>query len=133
VASLKGLEGEVAALKLLLCGVKHASSPSYATHGASLVTTQPWVGRPPHDPLASTNVSDDEDDEPLPRSVLTAPIETLNRLAEREATGHADPASLHPRKRARHAYETTIPPVPELDIIQKGVVSEEDARELYST
>ncbi|SCZ91836.1 BZ3500_MvSof-1268-A1-R1_Chr5-3g08168 [Microbotryum saponariae] len=100
--------------------------------------------RPADDPVASTNVSDDEgdrddgeDEDHLPRSVFVAPVETLNRLAEEQAQAQrraADGSWIKPpnRKKPRRAYEPATPPDRIPDIIDKGVLDEIMARDLHA-
>ncbi|KDE05834.1 hypothetical protein MVLG_03778 [Microbotryum lychnidis-dioicae p1A1 Lamole] len=99
---------------------------------------------PADDPVASTNVSDDEgdrddgeDEDHLPRSVFVAPVETLNRLAEEQAQAQrraADGSWIKPpnRKKPRRAYEPATPPDRIPDIIDKGVLDEIMARDLHA-
>lgn len=74
--------------------------------------------------------SDDESEETLPRASLNAPIEALQGLANAAAEAAAAPSASPPRVKKRPRVE----PIPQNafpHVIEKGLVSENEARELY--
>ncbi|KAG9050769.1 hypothetical protein FS837_002713 [Tulasnella sp. UAMH 9824] len=73
--------------------------------------------------------SDDESEETLPRSSLNAPIEALQGLANAAAEAAAAPLSSQRKKRKR------VEPTPRNafpNVLDKGLVAESEARELYT-
>ncbi|KAG9103474.1 hypothetical protein FRC06_010582 [Ceratobasidium sp. 370] len=79
--------------------------------------------------------SDDESEDTLPRSALNAPIEALQGLANAAVEAAAGP-SLSPRRDAynRVKKRKRVEPTPRNafpNVLDKGLVREEEARELY--
>ncbi|KIY69570.1 hypothetical protein CYLTODRAFT_478725 [Cylindrobasidium torrendii FP15055 ss-10] len=70
--------------------------------------------------------SDDEYEDTLPRSTLNAPIEALQGLANAAAEAAAAP-SVKKRKRAEPIPRNAFP-----HVVDKGLVSDSEARELYN-
>ncbi|PAV18592.1 hypothetical protein PNOK_0543400 [Pyrrhoderma noxium] len=74
--------------------------------------------------------SDDESEDTLPRSSLNAPIEALQDLANAAAEAAAVPSTSPPivkkRKRAEPTPRNAFP-----HVVEKGLVSDAEARELY--
>ena len=80
--------------------------------------------------------SDDESEDALPRSALNAPIEALQGLANAAVEAAAGP-SLSPRRDAysRVKKRKRVEPTPRNafpNVLEKGLVREEEARELYN-
>ncbi|KAG5715925.1 Protein priB [Termitomyces sp. T112] len=75
--------------------------------------------------------SDDESEDTLPRSTLNAPIEALqglaNAAAELAAAPSAEPPRVKKRKRAEPIPRNAFP-----HVVEKGLVSDAEARELYN-
>ncbi|KAG6874459.1 hypothetical protein C0995_010367 [Termitomyces sp. Mi166 len=75
--------------------------------------------------------SDDESEDTLPRSTLNAPIEALqglaNAAAELAAVPSAEPPRVKKRKRAEPIPRNAFP-----HVVEKGLVSDAEARELYN-
>jgi len=75
--------------------------------------------------------SDDESEETLPRATLNAPIEALqglaNAAAEAAAAPSAEPPRVKKRKRAEPIPRNAFP-----HVVEKGLVSDAEARELYN-
>ncbi|TFK44692.1 hypothetical protein BDQ12DRAFT_30687 [Crucibulum laeve] len=75
--------------------------------------------------------SDDESEDTLPRSTLNAPIEALqglaNAAAEAAAAPSAEPPRVKKRKRAEPIPRNAFP-----HVVEKGLVSDSEARELYN-
>ncbi|KAI0032227.1 hypothetical protein K488DRAFT_78587 [Vararia minispora EC-137] len=74
--------------------------------------------------------SDDESEDTLPRSTLNAPIEALqglaNAAAEAAAAPSFSPSRVKKRKRAEPIPRNAFP-----HVVEKGLVSDEEARELF--
>ncbi|KAL0955830.1 hypothetical protein HGRIS_002032 [Hohenbuehelia grisea] len=74
--------------------------------------------------------SDDESEDTLPRATLNAPIEALqglaNAAAEAAAVPSASPPMVKKRKRAEPIPRNAFP-----HVVEKGLVSDAEARELY--
>ncbi|KAG1890163.1 hypothetical protein F4604DRAFT_1709031 [Suillus subluteus] len=79
---------------------------------------------------STTPSSDDESEETLPRASLNAPIEALQGLANAAAEAAAAPSASPPRVKKRPRVEP-IPRNAFPHVIEKGLVSENEARELY--
>ncbi|OAX36573.1 hypothetical protein K503DRAFT_867495 [Rhizopogon vinicolor AM-OR11-026] len=79
---------------------------------------------------SATPSSDDESEETLPRASLNAPIEALQGLANAAAEAAAAPSSSSTRAKKRPRVEP-IPRNAFPHVIEKGLVSENEARELY--
>ncbi|KAF8070153.1 hypothetical protein FPV67DRAFT_1414137 [Lyophyllum atratum] len=75
--------------------------------------------------------SDDESEDTLPRATLNAPIEALqglaNAAAELAAVPSAEPPRVKKRKRAEPIPHNAFP-----HVVEKGLVSDSEARELYN-
>ncbi|RDB16943.1 Transcriptional activator of proteases prtT [Hypsizygus marmoreus] len=75
--------------------------------------------------------SDDESEDTLPRATLNAPIEALqglaNAAAELAAVPSAEPPRVKKRKRAEPIPRNAFP-----HVVEKGLVSDAEARELYN-
>ncbi|EJF65243.1 hypothetical protein DICSQDRAFT_132801 [Dichomitus squalens LYAD-421 SS1] len=74
--------------------------------------------------------SDDESEDTLPRSSLNAPIEALQGLANAAAEAAAAPSASPPRMKKRKRAEPT-PRNAFPHVVEKGLVSDTEARELY--
>lgn len=74
--------------------------------------------------------SDDESEDTLPRAGLNAPIEALQGLANAAAEAAAAPATSSPRVKKRKRAEP-IPRNAFPHVVEKGLVSDAEARELY--
>ncbi|KAI0341976.1 hypothetical protein BDW22DRAFT_1358086 [Trametopsis cervina] len=74
--------------------------------------------------------SDDESEDTLPRSTLNAPIEALQGLANAAAEAAAAPSASPPRVKKRKKAEPT-PRNAFPHVVEKGLVSDAEARELY--
>ncbi|TFK91597.1 hypothetical protein K466DRAFT_482404 [Polyporus arcularius HHB13444] len=74
--------------------------------------------------------SDDESEDTLPRSTLNAPIEALQGLANAAAEAAAAPSTSPPRQVKRKRAEPT-PRNAFPHVVEKGLVSDTEARELY--
>ncbi|PSS37802.1 hypothetical protein PHLCEN_2v270 [Hermanssonia centrifuga] len=74
--------------------------------------------------------SDDESEDTLPRSTMNAPIEALQGLANAAAEAAAAPSSSAPRVKKRKKAEPT-PRNAFPHVVEKGLVSDTEARELY--
>lgn len=74
--------------------------------------------------------SDDESEDTLPRSTLNAPIEALQGLANAAAEAAAAP-SVSPRVKKRKRAEP-IPRNAFPHVVEKGLVTDSEARELYN-
>ncbi|GBE81182.1 hypothetical protein SCP_0309090 [Sparassis crispa] len=74
--------------------------------------------------------SDDESEDTLPRSTLNAPIEALQGLANAAAEAAAAPSTSPPRVKKRKRAEPT-PRNAFPHVVEKGLVSDTEARELY--
>lgn len=96
----------------------------------------PGFAPPPHKYatygiIASTAPSsDDESEDTLPRSTLNAPIEALQGLANAAAEAAAAPSNSSSRVKKRKRAEP-IPRNAFPHVVQKGLVAESEARELY--
>ncbi|CCM05451.1 uncharacterized protein FIBRA_07670 [Fibroporia radiculosa] len=75
--------------------------------------------------------SDDESEDTLPRSALNAPIEALQGLANAAAEAAAVPSASPPRVKKRKKAEPT-PRNAFPHVVEKGLVSDAEARELYT-
>jgi len=75
--------------------------------------------------------SDDESEDTLPRSTLNAPIEALQGLANAAAEAAAAPSASPPRVKKRKKAEPT-PRNAFPHVVEKGLVSDAEARELYT-
>ncbi|KAG8749492.1 hypothetical protein FRC14_001314, partial [Serendipita sp. 396] len=96
--------------------------------------------RPPPHPFARYGIvpstapsSDDESEDTLPRATLNAPIEALQDLANAAAEAAAAPmdAPPPPRRKKRIRVEP-IPPNPFPHVVEKGLVTDTEARSLYN-
>ncbi|KAI8972188.1 hypothetical protein BD414DRAFT_469566 [Trametes punicea] len=74
--------------------------------------------------------SEDESEDTLPRSTLNAPIEALQGLANAAAEAAAAPSASPPRVKKRKRAEPT-PRNAFPHVVEKGLVSDAEARELY--
>ncbi|KZT29220.1 hypothetical protein NEOLEDRAFT_1057246 [Neolentinus lepideus HHB14362 ss-1] len=74
--------------------------------------------------------SDDESEDTLPRASLNAPIEALQGLANAAAEAAAAPSSTSSRVKKRKRVEPT-PRNAFPHVVEKGLVSDAEARELY--
>lgn len=121
------------------------SSGRYSGH---METSSPGAERPRFPPLpgfaapphkygtygivASTAPSsEDESEDTLPRSALNAPIEALQGLANAAAEAAAVPSASPPRVRKRKKAEP-IPRNAFPHVVEKGLVSDAEARELFN-
>ncbi|KAJ7680323.1 hypothetical protein DFH06DRAFT_1162653 [Mycena polygramma] len=75
--------------------------------------------------------SDDESEDTLPRSTLNAPIEALQGLANAAAEAAAVPSTSAPRVKKRKRAEP-IPRNAFPHVVEKGLVADSEARELYN-
>ncbi|KAJ7287530.1 hypothetical protein C8J57DRAFT_1495956 [Mycena rebaudengoi] len=75
--------------------------------------------------------SDDESEDTLPRSTLNAPIEALQGLANAAAEAAAVPSASTPRVKKRKRAEP-IPRNAFPHVVEKGLVTDSEARELYN-
>ncbi|KAJ7170553.1 hypothetical protein C8R43DRAFT_979860 [Mycena crocata] len=75
--------------------------------------------------------SDDESEDTLPRSTLNAPIEALQGLANAAAEAAAVPSASTPRVKKRKRAEP-IPRNAFPHVVEKGLVADSEARELYN-
>ncbi|KAF7376147.1 Transcriptional activator of proteases prtT [Mycena sanguinolenta] len=75
--------------------------------------------------------SDDESEDTLPRSTLNAPIEALQGLANAAAEAAAVPSASAPRVKKRKRAEP-IPRNAFPHVVEKGLVADSEARELYN-
>ncbi|CAL1707147.1 unnamed protein product [Somion occarium] len=75
--------------------------------------------------------SDDESEDTLPRSTLNAPIEALQGLANAAAEAAAAPSATTPRVKKRKKAEP-IPRNAFPHVVEKGLVSDQEARELFT-
>ncbi|KAK7472549.1 hypothetical protein VKT23_000664 [Stygiomarasmius scandens] len=75
--------------------------------------------------------SDDESEDTLPRATLNAPIEALQGLANAAAEAAAAPSASPPRVKKRKRVEP-IPRNAFPHVVEKGLVSDSEARELYN-
>ncbi|KAJ7346618.1 hypothetical protein DFH08DRAFT_868806 [Mycena albidolilacea] len=75
--------------------------------------------------------SDDESEDTLPRSTLNAPIEALQGLANAAAEAAAVPSTSTPRVKKRKRAEP-IPRNAFPHVVEKGLVADSEARELYN-
>ncbi|KIM29878.1 hypothetical protein M408DRAFT_328654 [Serendipita vermifera MAFF 305830] len=120
-------------------GVASNSNP---TNSKRQFPPLPGFAPPPHKYatygiIASTAPSsDDESEDTLPRATLNAPIEALQGLANAAAEAAASaaapvnsPPSTRPRKRKR---VEPIPPNSFPHVVEKGLVSDTEARSLYN-
>ncbi|KAG7098513.1 hypothetical protein E1B28_000457 [Marasmius oreades] len=75
--------------------------------------------------------SDDESEDTLPRATLNAPIEALQGLANAAAEAAAAPSTAPPRVKKRKRAEP-IPRNAFPHVVEKGLVADSEARELYN-
>ncbi|KAJ4483425.1 hypothetical protein J3R30DRAFT_3835018 [Lentinula aciculospora] len=75
--------------------------------------------------------SEDESEDTLPRATLNAPIEALQGLANAAAEAAAVPSSSAPRVKKRKRAEP-IPRNAFPHVVEKGLVADSEARELYN-
>ncbi|KAL0072356.1 hypothetical protein AAF712_000119 [Marasmius tenuissimus] len=75
--------------------------------------------------------SDDESEDTLPRATLNAPIEALQGLANAAAEAAAVPSASPPRVKKRKRAEP-IPRNAFPHVVEKGLVADSEARELYN-
>ncbi|KAI6046136.1 hypothetical protein EDC04DRAFT_2632148 [Pisolithus marmoratus] len=75
--------------------------------------------------------SDDESEDTLPRTTIDAPIEALQGLANAAAEAAAAPCTSSPIAKKRPRPEP-IPRSPFPHVIEKGLVSEDEARQLFN-
>ncbi|KAK0476634.1 hypothetical protein IW261DRAFT_1339248 [Armillaria novae-zelandiae] len=75
--------------------------------------------------------SEDESEDTLPRSTLNAPIEALQGLANAAAEAAAAPSASPPRVKKRKRAEP-IPRNAFPHVVEKGLVADSEARELYN-
>ncbi|TFY57123.1 hypothetical protein EVG20_g8667 [Dentipellis fragilis] len=107
-------------------------------NGASQRTFPPLPGfaPPPHKYAnygimpTSASSSDDESEDALPRSTLNAPIEALQGLANAAAEAAAAPSFSPPKVKKRKKAEP-IPHNAFPHVVEKGLVSDSEARELF--
>ncbi|KAJ7647334.1 hypothetical protein FB45DRAFT_1100449 [Roridomyces roridus] len=76
--------------------------------------------------------SDDESEDTLPRSTLNAPIEALQGLANAAAEAAAVPSTSTPRVKKRKRAAEPIPRNAFPHVVEKGLVSDSEARELFN-
>ncbi|KAJ3923360.1 hypothetical protein F5877DRAFT_31636 [Lentinula edodes] len=97
----------------------------------------PGFAPPPHKYatygiIPSTAVSsEDESEDTLPRATLNAPIEALQGLANAAAEAAAVPSTSAPRVKKRKRAEP-IPRNAFPHVVEKGLVADSEARELYN-
>ncbi|KAH7916535.1 hypothetical protein BJ138DRAFT_1074936 [Hygrophoropsis aurantiaca] len=112
--------------------IEHLTQISYSTRSFPPL---PGFAPPPHKYAtygivpSTAPSSDDESEDTLPRATLNAPIEALQGLANAAAEAAAAPSSsprVKKRKRAEPIPRNAFP-----HVIEKGLVSENEARELY--
>ncbi|KAI0779555.1 hypothetical protein C8Q74DRAFT_1316121 [Fomes fomentarius] len=114
------------------------NSPPGQGEGPSRRTFPPLPGfAPPPHKYATYGIvpstapsSDDESEDTLPRSTLNAPIEALQGLANAAAEAAAAPSASPPRVKKRKRAEPT-PRNAFPHVVEKGLVSDSEARELY--
>ncbi|KII92405.1 hypothetical protein PLICRDRAFT_37183 [Plicaturopsis crispa FD-325 SS-3] len=105
-------------------------------HRSSRFPPLPGFAPPPHKYAtygivpSTAPSSDDESEETLPRATLNAPIEALQGLANAAAEAAAVPSSSAPRVKKRKRAEP-IPRNAFPHVVEKGLVSDVEARELY--
>ncbi|KIP11627.1 hypothetical protein PHLGIDRAFT_99458 [Phlebiopsis gigantea 11061_1 CR5-6] len=105
-------------------------------HGSKVFPPLPGFAPPPHKYAtygivpSTAPSSDDEDEDTLPRSTLNAPIEALQGLANAAAEAAAVPSTSPPRVKKRKKVEPT-PRNAFPHVVEKGLVSDAEARELY--
>ncbi|KAH7888855.1 hypothetical protein F5I97DRAFT_1802840 [Phlebopus sp. FC_14] len=110
----------------------------YGAHGLLLCSFPPLPGfpAPPHKYAtygivpSTAPSSEDESEDTLPRAALNAPIEALQGLANAAAEAAAAPSTVPPRVKKRPRAEP-IPHNAFPHVIEKGLVSEAEARELF--
>ncbi|EMD32147.1 hypothetical protein CERSUDRAFT_119121 [Gelatoporia subvermispora B] len=120
-------------------GVDMYSSPGPSegsSRGGRAFPPLPGFAPPPHKYAtygivpSTAPSSDDESEDTLPRSTLNAPIEALqglaNAAAEAAAVPSASPTRVKKRKRAEPTPRNAFP-----HVVEKGLVSDNEARELY--
>ncbi|KAG9221145.1 hypothetical protein CCMSSC00406_0005416 [Pleurotus cornucopiae] len=113
-----------------------APSNSSDQHRARAFPPLPGFAPPPHKYAtygivpSTAPSSDDESEDTLPRASLNAPIEALqglaNAAAEAAAVTSASPPRVKKRKRAEPIPRNAFP-----HVVEKGLVSDAEARELY--
>ncbi|KIJ67756.1 hypothetical protein HYDPIDRAFT_37363 [Hydnomerulius pinastri MD-312] len=110
------------------------SGPSYPPR--SRFPPLPGFAPPPHKYAtygivpSTAPSSEDESEDTLPRATLNAPIEALQGLANAAAEAAAAPSASSPRVKKRQRAEP-IPRNAFPHVIEKGLVLESEARELY--
>jgi len=96
------------------------SSPNFAHQGAKYG---------PYAVVPSTTASSDDEAEETSRAPINAPIEALQDLANAAAEAAAVPSASSPRPRKRRRAEIPRNAFPH--VVEKGLVSEAEARELH--
>ncbi|KAF8893354.1 hypothetical protein BD779DRAFT_1505746 [Infundibulicybe gibba] len=76
--------------------------------------------------------SEDESEDTLPRATLNAPIEALQGLANAAAEAAAVPSASNPRVKKRKRAAEPIPRNAFPHVVEKGLVADSEARELYN-
>ncbi|EJD34230.1 hypothetical protein AURDEDRAFT_131278 [Auricularia subglabra TFB-10046 SS5] len=112
--------------------------PSPSNGGKRPFPPLPGFAPPPHKYAtygivpSTAPSSDDESEDTLPRSTINAPIEALQGLANAavEAASTSGASSSAPRVKRRKRVEP-IPPNAYPHVVEKGLVSDAEARELY--
>jgi len=114
----------------------HTTGPSTSS-GRRQFPALPGFAPPPHKYAtygivpSTAPSSDDESEDTLPRSTINAPIEALQGLANAAVEAATTTAtSSHPRVKRRKRVEP-IPPNPFPHVVEKGLVGDAEARELY--
>lgn len=111
---------------------------SSSTGGKRSFPALPGYAPPPHKYAtygivpSTAPSSDDESEDTLPRSTINAPIEALQGLANAavEAASTTVASTSTPRVKRRKRVEP-IPPNPFPHVVEKGLVDDAEARELY--
>ncbi|KAI0793208.1 hypothetical protein C8Q75DRAFT_712840 [Abortiporus biennis] len=117
-------------------GDMYNSMPGEASVSRTRFPPLPGFAPPPHKYAtygivpSTAPSSEDESEDTLPRSTLNAPIEALQGLANAAAEAAAVPSSSPPRVKKRKKAEPT-PRNAFPHVVEKGLVSDTEARELY--
>nr|GAT56380.1 predicted protein [Mycena chlorophos] len=132
--------GMQAALDRILSAVSPQNQPPAARKEPEEPKSFPPLPgfKPPPHPYATYGIipstapsSDDESEDTLPRATLNAPIEALQGLANAAAEAAAAPSSTSPRVKKRKRAEP-IPRNAFPGVVEKGLVTDAEARELYN-
>ncbi|KAH7098421.1 hypothetical protein BKA62DRAFT_713119 [Auriculariales sp. MPI-PUGE-AT-0066] len=108
-----------------------------SSNGARAFPPLPGFAPPPHKYAtygivpSTAPSSDDESEDTLPRSTINAPIEALQGLANAAVEAATTPATSTPRVKRRIRRVEPIPPNPFPQVVEKGLVDDAEARELY--